>query len=139
MAIEAYRVLRKFGWRGWTFAPTSPCECDCRPQIGEPGKDGFQQARGGGVVCNGEVGNACVCKGTICRCSCRILPEQYGGFIWLVEDGHPRKLTMLGARFAISDPGLLPVDDLLKDEQYKRLLSPRQVRTVKIPAGAGRR
>lgn len=138
MAYEAYRVLQKFGWRGWVFAPSGECQCGCRPQVGDGDPHhGGQPARGGGVPCCGEVGSGCVCRHTICRCSCGILPEQYGGDIWLVEDNHPRKGTMLGYRFVIGDASIPPIDELLSDEKYKRLLSPRRVEK-KVPVGARR-
>lgn len=86
------------------------------------------------MSCCHEVGSGCVCRQTICRCSCGILPEQYGGDIWLVEDRHPRKEIMLAHRFAIGDSSIPSVDELLREEKYKALLAPRPVAKEEKPS-----
>ena len=79
MAIEAYRVLKPFQWRGWEFAPKSK-------SAGRP-------------------------------------KANYAGDIWLVEAGHPRKVTMLENRFAVGDASIPAIDELMKQSQFKRLIS----------------
>jgi len=105
---EAYRVMKRFGWKGWELAPAK-CTCDCRSK---------------GGACTGTVGSDCPCSGTVCRCACGIDPAHYGGDIWIVESGHPRKDIMLMNRFCIGDASIPPVEELLAQDQYKRLLSP---------------
>ncbi len=104
MAFEAYRVAKRFQWRGWEFAPAPNKACDC-----------------GCPACNGQVGTACVCRHSSCRCDCGIPASLYGGDIWLVEEGHPRKAAMLGGRFAFADASIPTVEDLLKEERFLRL------------------
>lgn len=108
--FEAYRVLKQFQWRGWQFAPrpNNPCECGCEK-------------------CTGIVGSTCDCKESICRCACGISQALYGGDIWIVEAGHPRKEIMLIHRYVGGDGSLPPVEDLLKEEKFRRLtLEPGQ-------------
>lgn len=104
MGFEAYRVLKRFEWRGWEYAPAHACKCDC------PG-------------CSLQVGSSCkACPPkSICRCACNIPRESYGGDIWLVEEGHPVKNTMLAHRFAVGDSSIAPIDELLKLPCYRRL------------------
>jgi len=116
MAIEAYRVLRRFGWGGWTFAPkTNACQCVM---------DGGGQC-GTYRGCTGKVGTTCGCKVTTCRCSCGIRKEDYAGDVWLVEAGHPRKAAMLAQRFAVYDGALPPAEQLAGDKHLQRLLGIR--------------
>ena len=104
--IEAYRVRKRFQWRGWEFAPSGECGCGC------PG-------------CSGQVGSGCqACPQGVCRCACNIPPETYGGDIWLVEAGHPRKEILLLQRFAISDVSIPLVDELMSKAEFARLLAP---------------
>lgn len=113
---EAYRVRRRFQWRGWEYAPGGQCECS--KQVDNEGK-GSCEAFG----CTGEVGTGCeACYMDRCRCACNIPPERYGGEIWIVESGNPRKEMILRQRFAVGDVSIPPVDELLKDEKYSRLL-----------------
>mgnify|MGYP001560785622 FL=1 len=106
MAYEAYRVRRKFSWKGWQLAPQGACGCQC-PE------------------CTGQVATGCQCPDHN-YCACGVKPADYGGDIWIVEAGHPRKDIMLLQRFAIGDASISPVDSLLEQEAYRRLLIPRQ-------------
>ncbi len=102
---EVYRVRKRFQWRGWEYAPKGACSCGCEG-------------------CTGQVGSGCMaCPSDACRCDCNIPPERYGGDIWIIEAGHPRKDIMLRHRFGIGD-GSLNAEELLKQDEYKRLLSP---------------
>jgi len=120
--MEAYRVRKNFQWDGWIFAPKGPSgECKC-PCVQED------------IGCVGLVGQDCMCKDTACHCDCGIPSESYGGDVWFVDPGNPRKETMLEHRFATYDAGLPSVDTLLKDEEYKRLLDPDSHKPVKAAA-----
>lgn len=111
--MEAYRVRKRFGWRGWIYAPNEgPCQCG---HEGAQGCNAFSQ-------CTGVVASSCSCKDSVCRCDCGILRERYAGDIWLVEEGHPRKAAMLASRFATYDASILPIDDLLKEKKIARTL-----------------
>lgn len=115
---EAYRVRKTFQWDTWEYAPSgSPCACQheqsCSPDI-----------------CTGRPGTTCACPELGCRCACRIPEWRYGGDIWIVEAGHPRKDAMLSARFAVYDSTIPDIDTLLQDERYARLLqSPQEGET----------
>ncbi len=117
---EAYRVLRKFQWDGWIYAPFARlnppgnCQCDCseRNIAGDPIT---------GSKCTGIVGTSCICEGTLCHCTCGIKSELYGGDIWVVMAGHPRKEMILDPRMAVQDQSIPSIDDLLKESEYKRL------------------
>ena len=110
---EAYRVLRKFQWDGWIYAPYTRlnppgnCLCDCNEF---PGSE-----------CTGLVGTSCICEGTICHCTCGINLALYGGDIWIDMAGHPRKEMILDPRMAVQDQTIPAIDDLLKEPEYKRL------------------
>ena len=106
---EAYRVRKVFQWRGWSFAPQGPCGCQCEG-------------------CVNQAGMACACPDSE-RCSCGIKPEVFAGDIWLVEEAHPRKEIMVANRFAVGDASIPPVEKLLEDPKYRRLVVPpdRQV------------
>lgn len=109
--MEVYRVRRNFSWDGWVLAPKGPdgeCYCDCGPER----------------RCKGLVATGCVCHDTSCHCDCGIREDQYGGDVWIVDDGHDRKEFILNRRFAIYDAGLPAVDEMLKEDEYKRLLKP---------------
>ena len=115
MAYEAYRVRKRFNWRGWIFAPhDNDGQCQCGHE-GVQGCNAFHQ-------CMGRIASSCGCKSSICRCDCGIPRERYGGDIWLVEEGHPRKAAMLASRFAVYDSGISPVDNLLGDKQTAKTL-----------------
>lgn len=122
VAVEAYRVVRSFQWDGWKFAPGGKCRCTCSadPHLG----------------CPGLVGEGCACATTACHCDCGIDPKQYGGEVWLVAPGNPRKLTMLDHRFAIGDASLPAVGELLAKPEYKRLLQPWTKTTEYAPRRA---
>lgn len=123
---EAYRVRRRFQWRGWEYAPSGPCQCSQ-----EENAEGRGDCKDLG--CTGEVGTGCkACYMERCRCACNIPVERYGGDVWIVEEGHPRKDMILGQRLAIKDVTLSPADELVKEEQYSRLLSHPVI--VKRPA-----
>jgi hypothetical protein len=107
MGLETYRVRREFGWDGWLLAPEGACSCPCDED----------------TPCTGQNGTGCnYCERTD-HCSCRIDPDRYGGDIWIVMEGHPRKEAILAARFAVSDPSLPPAEELIKDDRFKRLLT----------------
>ena len=62
------------------------------------------------------MGSGCIaCPPEACRCPCHIEPERYGGEIWIVEAGHPRKDIMLANRYATGDPSLSSIDMLMED------------------------
>ena len=118
MAFEVYRVNRRFVWDGWQFAPPS----------GTHGQE-FQTlpvppARVKAAVASYPRDNADHHKSQGCWDERSCTPEFYGGHIWIVEENHPRKAAILSRNKATYDSGLPLVDDLLKDEKYKRLLSP---------------
>ncbi len=118
---ESYRVRRRFQWRGWELAPKNSCDCGCGHEIAD--EDGHL-ILGPIPTCTGETAVGCQCRETICRCTCGIPRATYGGDIWIVEAGHPRKDMMLGQRFALGDASLPTVDEFLEKEEYQRLLSP---------------
>ena len=131
MTYEAYRVIRRFGWNGWELAPKE-CAHDCSVGGGEQrGEDGelivgtsCWNREQGNSRCMQKVGSNCICNKTMCRCQCGIPEGIYGGAIWIVEDGHPRKAAILGGmgrRFAVYDSSL-DVEALMKHDVYKRLL-----------------
>jgi len=115
--MEAYRVLKSFQWDGWVFAPSGRCRCQCADIPDDP--------------CTQQSGTGCICHDTTCHCFCGIDPKQYGGDIWFVMDGHPRKEQMLASRFASPDPSLPPTDVMLEEAQYRRLLTPYRPLYVK--------
>ena len=113
MGYEAYRVRKQFDWRGWGFAPLDSCKC------GET--SGSEDCEG----CTGEVGSGCIaCPPEACRCACHIIPERFGGEVWIVEDGHPRKELMLAQRYAIYDATLPDIDTLMRDPHIRKLIEP---------------
>lgn len=104
MGYEAYRVRRRFGWGGWEYGPKEKgCSCGCEE-------------------CTGAAGIGC--ESCSPECICNIPPERYGGDIWIVEAGRPNKESLLERHFATGDASIPAVDELLKNEQYSRLLSP---------------
>jgi hypothetical protein len=118
--MEAYRVRKVFQWDGWAYSPKGPngeCKCGC--------------VEGKGSKCTGVVGTSCVCHDTSCHCACGIREEQYAGDVFIVSDGHPRKEHMLKYHFATYDGGLPSIDELLSQDEYKRLLKPYQPREEK--------
>ncbi len=120
--FRAFRVRKRFQWRGWEYAPPGTCDCGRTETVGDkPGMEGQANVC---VDCTGEVGTGCHCRDTVCRCACGIPAERYAGDIWLVEEKHPRLEMMLLHRFAIGDASIPSVDDLLKEERYNRLLVP---------------
>lgn len=125
MSHEAYRVRRRFGWRGWQYAPSGACACQCNLS--------------GNGTCTGEVAKGCACEDAA-TCACGIAQQEYAGDIWIVEAGHPRKDIMLANRFAVGDASIQAVDKLLEDERYSRLIVPPQpVERKKEPVAAGGR
>ena len=107
---EAYRVLKPFDWRGWGYAPKDYCECGAASESSD--------CEG----CTGKVGSGCeACPPDACRCPCNIQPERYGGDIWVVEEGNPRKDIMLANRYAIGDASLPPIDELMNDPDIAKL------------------
>lgn len=113
--FAAYRVHKRFQWRGWEYAPQGQCECSSHAN-----PDGNACIENG---CPGEVGTGCrACPPEACRCACNIPSRTYAGDIWVVEEGHPRKDYMLASRFATYDDSLPPIDELMKDENISRLV-----------------
>lgn len=110
---EAYRVRKKFSWRGWVYAPNvGACQCH---------DEGPQGCNAYGA-CTGVVGSSCGCKNSVCRCDCGIERERYAGDVWLVEAGHPRKDTMLAHRFVTYDAALPSGDELAQEAKFARFL-----------------
>ena len=121
---EAFRVLRKFQWRGNVYAPPGFCKCECNQD----------EARRTLNHCSGRVATACQCPDAA-YCSCSIPQERYGGDIWIVENGNPRKEYILQQRFAVYDISIPPGDELVKNPAFQRLIiDPR----LQPPVGAGR-
>ena len=118
---EAYRVLKQFQWRGWIYAPNpgGACECDCLAFKGDP--DDPVQAF---PDCKGKVASLCLCRETVCRCSCGIPDTRYAGDIWIVEAGHDRKDMQLGQRKVVGDASIPSVEDLLAQDEYAAQLVP---------------
>jgi len=108
MAYEAYRVNRRFVWDGWQFAPKAGAH-----------RQNFQLLEG---VSREEQAHNLKQQGCWDERSCD--PSLYAGDIWLVEENHPRKAAILSRNKAVYDSGLPRVDDLLEDEEIKKLLSP---------------
>lgn len=118
--MEAYRVRKNFQWDGWVFAPKGPdgtCKCGCSPDIG----------------CKGMVGSGCRCADTACHCDCGIRPDSYGGDVWFIDEGNPRKEIMLDHRFATYDASLPSVETLKTQKEYKKLFDDTD-RPVKRPS-----
>lgn len=125
MSYEAYRVRRRFGWRGWQLAPVGACTCQCR--------------QSGDERCNVVAASGCVCEDAA-TCACGIPAREYAGDIWIVEAGHPRKDIMLANRFAVGDASIPAVDVLLQEERYSRMvLAPHEAERKREPVAAGRR
>lgn len=139
MSYEVYRVRRKFQYSGFVYAPVGPCECSRYPgssiradRLGSNGKaeDSVQDSNicHDTKVCRGSSAQACTCPDSgYCGMgggygACGIKPWQYGGDIWLVQAGDPRKLHILARRFVIYDPTLPAAEELLKQERYKILV-----------------
>ena len=117
--MEAYRVRKQFDWNGWGYAPQGPCGCPCYADKGHN-------------KCTGVTGTGCECKDTSCHCKCGIPAGRYAGDVWFVEErGVAAKEMMLAHRYAVADPSLDPVDVLLQQDQYKRLLTTWQPKTPK--------
>ena len=108
---ESYRVLREFQWRGRMYAPPGKCTCECNQA-----EDRRQLNR-----CTGVVATSCTCPDAP-YCGCRINPAQYGGDIWLVEAGNPRKQYILNNRFAIYDASLPSGDELVRNPAFAHLV-----------------
>ena len=112
---EAYRVFKRFQWRGWEYAPEGRCQCSTQAN-----PDGNACVENG---CKKKAGSGCTaCPPEACRCACNIPVATYAGDIWPVEAGHPRKEHMLANRFATYDDSLPPIDELMKDEKISRLV-----------------
>ena len=133
--MEAYKVIKPFEWNGWTLAQPGPCNCGCGDGPDETDRD----------RCTGEIGTGCPCADQelrkSCHCYCGVKPARYGGGIWLVEEAHPNKESMLVRRYAVYDISLPPVDELMKDPDLKRILQPPSKRyltqAAKTPAATG--
>tara|TARA_Y100000310_G_scaffold233433_1_gene236290 strand:- start:282 stop:644 length:363 start_codon:yes stop_codon:yes gene_type:complete len=114
--IEVYRVRRRFGWDGWEFAPAQ-CTDDCK-----------QDTACEAIGCTQQPGTDCACKDTICRCTCGVAGDRFGGEFWFVNAGDVRKEFILGRRLAVYDAGIESAEVLLKayPDQYEKLLAERK-------------
>ncbi len=133
MGYEVYRVRRKFQWNVWVYSPPGVCQCSADfgseatstryNSAGEQESGQFDRnaCYNNLTHCKGQVGSGCTCPdGGYCACS--IKPFQYGGDIWLVNEGDPRKEHILARRFVVYDPTLDAADEYLKQEKYKVLV-----------------
>lgn len=116
MGFEVYRVNRRFVWDGWQFAPKAGRHQQNFEVLQEP------RARAALVTYPRDAAHHMKGQGCWDERSCN--PELYAGDIWIVEENHPRKAAILGRNKATYDSGLPRFDELLKDEKFKRLLSP---------------
>lgn len=135
MGYEAYRVKKRFQWRGWEFAPPGKCECSTQMHAAARVDDRGKLVDGNACIengCTGKVGTGCkACPPEACRCACNIPKETYAGDTWIVEDGHPRKEHMLLNRFAVYDDSLDPVEELMKQEKFSQLVNEPETRVPK--------
>ena len=114
---EAFRVLRTFQWRGKIYSPPGRCGCECSQS------DERQSIN----HCTGMVATGCKCPDAG-YCGCRIKPEDYGGDIWVVEAGNPRKQYILNNRFAIYDASLPSGDELARMPAFAHLIQDPRLR-----------
>lgn len=122
MAYRAFRVTNRVQWAGWVYAPTmersDTPEFDVVWQELLDASDMTQRQR------------ADVMKARGCRDERSVDPAIYGGDILIADEG-PRLDTMLSeTRKFVYDAAIPPVDELLKQDEYKRLLSPPKVLTA---------
>lgn len=119
--FEAYRVRKPFMWNGYQYTPEGACKCGCA----------VANSHGVMLQCTNSYATECQpCRDSNCKCQCTITKELHGGSIWIVEAGHPRKEAMLEKRlgyFACGDASIPNIDELLKEDRYKRLLVPVKV------------
>lgn len=107
--MEAYRVRKEFQWDGLYYAPkgaAGECQCPCS-----------QHAEMG---CTHLVGTGCSCRDRSCRCSCGIKSGQYGGDVWMVEPGHPRKEHIIVHHFATYDASLPSIEEIQKEQPRRQ-------------------
>ena len=109
--FEAYRVNRRFSWDGWILAPKAGSHTST-----------FQEVKG-----LSPAENAAHFKQQGCWDERAVNPDLYGGDIWIVPSGHPNKDAILSRKKARGDASIASPDDLLNDDQYKRLLAPPQL------------
>ena len=103
---ETYRVIRQFQWNGFIYGPEGKCKCPCDLN-----------------TCSHKNGTGCEsCQLINCECSCTVNEYNFAGSIWVVEAGHPRKDLMIGQRFVVGDASISPIDELLNEEKYSRLV-----------------
>jgi hypothetical protein len=108
--LEAYRVNRRFVWDGWIFAPKAGTHTST-----------FQVPEG---LPPDESAEAYKQQG--CWDERSVPPARYGGDIWIVQAGHPRKAAILTRNKATGDASIASPEDLLQSDEYKRLLAPPQ-------------
>jgi len=108
---EAYRVLRTFQWRGRVYSPPGKCGCECAQTSSQLDVN----------HCTGVVATACTCPDAG-YCGCRIKPQNYGGDVWVVEAGNPRKSHILNQRFVIYDSSLPSGDELASNPVFIHLI-----------------
>ncbi len=140
MSIESFRVRRKFQWSGFVYAKPGRCQCSLNPGSEKVSRQQVMTGDSAGLRtveammdknpcadlnhCNGITGTECKC-GDAGYCTCSIKPWMYGGDVWLVNEGDPKKIWILNRRFVIYESGLPTGDELLegKDKElYKTLL-----------------
>jgi hypothetical protein len=109
--FEAYRVNKRFAWDGWILAPVAGTHTSTFEEIE-------------GLTPSEQAANF---KQQGCWDERAVNPELYGGDIWIVPAGHPRKDAILSRNKARGDASIASPDDLLNDDQYKRLLAPPQM------------
>lgn len=135
---EVYRVRRSFQWNVWQFAPPGRCACSL-----VQGSTELSTRVVNGVATEGmydknpcqDTGECTGMNATACGCgdngycgysggggACGIKPHNYGGDIWIVNAGDPRKEYVITRRRVIYDPSLPDVDQLIKEERYKVLV-----------------
>jgi hypothetical protein len=116
MGFEAYRANRRFAWDGWLFAPKAGVNNATFETLVEP------RSKAAKATYPADAAHFMKMQGCWDERACD--PDLYAGDIWIIEENHPRKAAILGRNKAVYDSGLPRVDDLLKTDEYKRLLSP---------------
>lgn len=104
--LEVYRVKRRFQWDGKTYAPNPANGIDCDSRLR---RDKDDNPIGGMVGTGCNVKNCPLFK----RCDIAITRKNYGGDVWIVESGHPRKESIISSRFVVGDASLPSADDIL--------------------------
>ena len=109
--FEAYRANRRFMWDGWIFAPKAGTHTST-----------FQVVEG---LAPTEQAANFKQQGCWDERSCD--PERYGGDVWIVSAGHPRKDAIISRNKVRGDSSIANADVLLTEDKYKRLLAPPEM------------